>query len=834
LAVSVAGKIINLDIHENIIDFAVDYILNTDKKTALISGGRRPFLFIRKGLAARRRKSFFAPKFFTHEEFVEEIVFNNTELAKISDIESAFMIFETVKNEAPQLLEGRTSFACFLDWSFEILSFIDQLDLEDVGEEKLKAVKANAEIGYDVPENINDLLKSIFRIRRSFHGTLEKSSRTTRGYSFLKAASLEADLLSGGFDEIVLIAPFYLYKTEIEIFKKIYDRGKLVVLTQGNPEEYEILGRLYSAFAAPLPSVKNKKDSFKLNVYSAFDDQSQGCLLKNLVKDYSESDMDKTVIIVPDLKMLQSVVSEISVVTDRYNISMGYPAEKTAVFSLLSAIIEAQLSRREEYYYSKDVMKVLTNPLLKNMRFFGESSISRIVAHKIEEALDRDSPSRLSSRMFVSFKEIVDEKPLINEISVTVAGAWKYVNPGKIADILREIFEIFFISWEKIASFAGLSGVLFKFLKTIHSLSAAGSYPLNVEAVELLLSLAEELKSGAVAAAELVGEDILNIFKKLIKNKRITLLGSPLKGIQILGFWESRNLFFENVFIVGMTDSAIPAVRKDYSLVPKDIMFALGIEMAGKEFEIQRYHFRRLAAGAKNLSLIYPDNEKDERSRFIESVIWDKQLESGDINIVKINRFVLPKFSIKQQSKRKYAKTKEIKEYLKNMAYTYTKIDAYLDCRLKFYFAHVLLLGGRVEVGRELSGGDIGNFIHNFLKNALYETLDAGKLRSLEFEKEYTGKLESSFDSSPYFKFREDAFMIKEVLMYRMKNVLDYEKQRTYKNIYGCERKYVSSVETASGAVYKLICRIDRIDASDRDYMIFDYKTGAVAGGGVS
>ncbi|MDR1784694.1 MAG: PD-(D/E)XK nuclease family protein [Endomicrobium sp.] len=823
-----ASKIINLDIHENIIDFTANYIFKSDKNTALISGGRRPFLFIRKRLALKRKKSFFPPKFFTNDEFIEGIIFDKLELVKISEIEAAFIIFEIVKREAPLLLKGKISFASFIEWSFEILSFIEQLDMEDVCEEKLKAVKTNAEIGYDVPESINDLLKNIFRIRKSFHDNLDDALKITKGYSFLKATLMDAKLLSGDFDEIILMAPFYLHKTEIEIFRKIYEIGKLVVFIQGNPRDYEILKLIYSKFDEPLPNVKNVKDNYKLNVYSAFDDQSQGCLLKNLIRDYSEEEIDKTVIIIPDSRMLQSVISEISVVTDSYNVSIGYPAEKTAVFSLLSAVIEAQFSRKGQYYYSKDIMKVLTNPLLKNMRFFGRSSISRIVAHKIEEFLDGNSKSCLSGRMFVSFEEMVNEKQLLDEMSLTITKAWEYVAPKKIVNILKNIFYVFFIAWENINTFGDLSCVLFNFLEKIHSLSSASSYPLNIGAIELLLYLAKELKF-SIPNAEFYNEEVLCVFKKLIKNKRIALLGSPLKGMQILGLLESRNLFFENVFIVGMSDSAMPAMKKEYSLIPKDIMFTLGVEIAKREFEIQKYHFNRLIAGAKNLNLIYPDNEKDERSRFIESIIWDKQLESKDINAVKIKRFVLPKFSIRQHEKRKYMKTKEIKEYLKNMSYTYSKIDTYLDCKLKFYFMYVLLLDDSVKVGWELSGSDIGNFIHNFLKDALYEKLSSKKLQSLEFENEYLKKLENSFDNFSHFKFREDAFMIKEVLMHKMKNVLNCERKRSYKTICACEKKYVSNIETNSGVVYSLNCRIDRVDTDGKNYTIFDYKTGAVA-----
>ncbi|MDR3306190.1 MAG: PD-(D/E)XK nuclease family protein [Endomicrobium sp.] len=820
------GKIINVDSSRNIIDFVADYILESNKKIAVISGGRRPFLFIKRKLAQELGKAFFAPDFYTNDEFVEQFVFEKFGLTKIPDIEAAYMIYEIVKDELPHLLKEARSFASFLEWAQEIFSFIEQLDLEDVSEEKLKAVKANAEIGYDVPENINNLLKNIFKIRKRFHEKLDKSFLTTKGFSFIKTARSNDQDIAENFDEIILLTPFYLHRTEIKIFKKIYDVERLTVITQGNPKEYGVLESLYQEFGEPIPNMKPQKNNYDLNIYSAVDDQSQGSLLKNLISSYSENDLDKTVVVVADPKMLQSVVSEVSVVTDKYNVSAGYPAEKTAVFSLVNEIVETQLSRRGKYYHSKDFVKVLTNPFFKNMRFFGKSAISRIVAHKIEEALNPDSNKRLSGKMFVSFKEIIEDKELVGDIEKNITGAWKYLRSEKIIKILNEIFKDFFAFWERIESFADLSDVIFNFLNKLYSMSAVGSYPLNIEAMDILLSMSKEMKYGEVAKAKFTYEEIFAVFKKLIKNKRISLPGSPLKGLQVLGLLESRNLFFDNVFIVGMTDSAIPAVKKDYSLVPKDIMCALGIEMTRKEYEIQKYHFNRLIAGSKKLNLVYPSNDKQERSRFIESIIWERQLQNRDLNALKVNRFVLPKFSMKKTFKQKYAKTEEIKKYLKSSPYTYSKIDSYLTCRLKFYFQYALSLDADAEIGNDLAGVDVGNFIHDFLKDIFHENLGRKELQTEKFEKDFFEKLKNKFNSSSCFCFREDAFLIREVFNGRMKKILEKERQREFKRVYACEKEYNSIIQTDCGEIYKLNCRIDRIDTNGEEFMIFDYKTG--------
>jgi CRISPR/Cas system-associated exonuclease Cas4 (RecB family) len=821
-------KIINIDFSSNIIDFTSDYILKSKKKIAVISGGKRPFLFIKRKLAQEFKNAFFAPDFYTNDEFVEQFVFEKFGFAKIADIEAAYIIYEIVKHECPHLLKERHSFASFLEWAQEIFSFIEQLDLEDVSEEKLKAVKANAEIGYDVPENINNLLKNIFKIRKSFHKKLDGSFLTTKGSSFIKTARSNDTDIAENFDEIILLAPFYLYRTEIKIFKKIYSKQKLTIIMQGDPKEYSVLENLYQEFSEPVPNVNSQRNGYELNIYSAVDDQCQGNCLKNLISSYTENDLDKTVIVVADPKMLQSVVSEISIVTDKCNVSAGYPAEKTAVFSLINEIIEAQLSRRDKYYHSKNFVRVLTNPLFKNMRFFGESAISRIVAHKIEESLSPDSNKRLSGKMFVSFKEIIDDKELITDIEKNISSIWEYLRPQKIIKILNEIFEIFFESWETIDNFADLSNVIFNFLNKLYTKSAVGSYPLNIEAMEILLSMSKEIKCGGVSKVIFTNKEIFTVFKKLIKNKKISLPGSPLKGLQILGLLESRNLSFDNVFIVGMTDSAIPAVKKDYSLVPKDIMYALGIEMTRKEYEIQKYHFSRLIAGSKKVTLIYPNNDKDERSRFIECLIWEREFESKNLNAIKVHRFVLPKFSIKRALKQKYKKTEEIKKYLREMSYSYSKIDSYLTCRLKFYFQYILSLNDETKIGIDISGGDIGNFIHDFLKDVFNENLDYKELQTEKFEKYFFNKLNTKFSSSSFFCFREDSFLIKEVFNHRMRKILEKEKQREFKKVYACEKEYNSIIQINSREVYKLNCRIDRIDTNGKEYMIFDYKTGYI------
>lgn len=821
------GKIINIPLSENIIDFTSDYLLRKQGNIGLISGGKRPFLFIKRKLAMTIGKSFYSPAFFTNDDFIEKTVFDNTNYSKIPDIEAAYILFQIIEREVPALLKGGKSFADFMQWAFEILSFIEQMDLENVSEKQLKNIKVNADIGYDVPDSINDLLKNIFRIREKFHLELEKSFKTTKGFSFLKAAEMPHSVLAGNFDELILMSPFYLHKTELEIYKKIYELNKLTVIVHGDPNRFSALKKIYDLLVYPMPPAIEESPDFKLNIYSAADDQSQAALLKNLISKFSNKDLDKTAIIVPDSKTLQPVIAEISAITENYNVSAGYPASKTVVFDLLNAIIAAQQSKKGKYYYSADIVNVLTNPLVKNMRFFAASSVSRIVTHKLVDALDSSSESTLSGRLFISFQDIFKDKNLMEEINVSVAKAWKPLEKNTLENILQRMFSELFLQWEKGETLKDFADNLLCFIEDLLNNSVLQSYPLNSEAVEILISAAESLKYGEVAKIKFSQEDILNIFKDLIENSKIALPGSPLKGLQILGLLESRNLSFENVFIVSMSDSIIPAIKKESPLIPKDIMYALGIEMAKKEYEIQEYHFERIIAGSKSLNLIYSESEQEERSRFIEKLMWKNQKESGKFDSIEVKSFIVPEMMIKSGSKRKYIKTAAIKDYLKKMSYSHSKIDTYLRCKLEFYFKYIIGVDEGIEVGREISDSDIGIFIHRFLNKIFHENLKLSDIQKPDFLKHYMTKLDLEFESSFDLKFREDAFLIKKVLSYRMENLLKYERERSYDHIYKCEVSYKDKIETSSGK-YDIECIIDRIDSVSGQYIILDYKSGAV------
>src|SRR5690606_289684 len=69
----------------------------------------------------------------------------------------------------------------------------------------------------------------------------------------------------------------------------------------------------------------------------------------------------------------------------------------------------------------------------------------------------------------------------------------------------------------------------------------------------------------------------LQLFRQLIRSQRIPFTGEPLKGLQVMGVLESRNLDFTNVFILSLNEGAFPAFGNKGSYIPHSIRKAYGL-----------------------------------------------------------------------------------------------------------------------------------------------------------------------------------------------------------------------------------------------------------------
>jgi len=827
-------KITTYSFCESFTDRLVDYLQKqyidrgTDlSRVAIVFGGKRPALFVKRDLAKLFRHSFYPPRFFTIDEFVQYVVGQSESFSHAQDLDNCFLLYQLAQKVTPQILKGRETFAHFLPWIREILKFIDQLDLENIEDRSLKNIQSNAEIGYDVPEDINRLLASIVVLRRSYHQELKARKTYSRGLQYLRAAQLAGNHTFEEFDQILFCNFFYFHRTEEVIVKSLYERDKATMIFQGDQRKWPVLQRISKMFACPIQEGdRPQTPRFSLNLHVGFDVHSQVGLVREILKKVEPS--EHTVIVLPDPDHIIPLLSQISSFIKDFNISMGYSLKRSSLYSLFEFIFKAQLSFKEGRYYTKDYLKALRHPFIKNLKLSSNVTVTRILIHKIEEILTGKEKTELSGSLFVNLKDIthLDDVYLLTSEMLTRLGM--DVKRKELQLILEGIHGLLFTSWEAVGCFRDFAAVLNYFLDILIEKSFMANYPLNLNIATKIYAIKDEFQKVSFAHENFGQEELFHIFEEKMNHEKAQFEGSPLKGLQILGLLETRSLNFDNVIILDVNEGVLPKLRIHEPLIPREVMISLGLDRLELEEEIQRYQFMRLISSAKNVHLVYQESRDKERSRFVEELIWEEQKASGQVTVAPVIR---SSFQVNVvPSQRSVQKTPEMIAFLKNHIYSASSINTYLRNPMEFYINYVLGLREQEDLLDEPEARHVGTFIHEILEEGFKPFL--GKKPEIDnafratFMKIFEAKFEAVFSRT----MKSDSFLLRSVIFERLNQFLDHEQfsgERQVDEILFLENRFEDTISLPIGDI-KFRYVVDRVDKlKDGTIMIVDYKTGS-------
>jgi len=820
------SKIITVPFTENFLPHVVDYVYrhyeekNKDlSRLCLVFGGRRPSLFIKRDLARRIGKAFIPPRFFTIDEWMTYVAYGSEVPLQGSDLDHCYTIYQLAQSHCPWVTAGRESFAQFLPWAREILQFIEQLDLEDVPSDSLKSVREHAEIGFSVPEDINKLLMHLSTLRQAYHQELERTQRAPRGYQYFQA-SLRVDQCDlSPFDEILFCNFFYLHRTENIVIKSIYDRGQAVLLMQGDQRRWPALSRIAKTFGTPIIEGKEvKPTNFNLKIYEAFDAHSQAGLVNGILENIT--DRESTVIVLPDGDFLSVLLTAVGSQLEEFNISMGYPLKRSALYTLLNLCLEAQLRRKGGLYYTKDYLSLLGHPLVKGLDLGGNQGLIRVLTAKIQEVLKGEILTDSSGRLFLDPEDIVHDEKLLDAVGIQSSTAM---------DMIQTIHQIFFGNFENIRSAYDLARALQNFVEFMQKHSTMDKYPFNDQITWRMQEIGDELKACAFAAETFDPRDLFKVLEQRLSSQMVAFSGSPLRGLQMLGLFETRSLNFKNVIVVDVNEGLLPNLNIYEPLIPREVMIKLNLDRLELEEEIQRYGFMRLISAAQNVHLIYQQNKDRTRSRFLEELIWEKEERSGAIGTVDIIRGAFEVSVGRKQ--RVIPKTKDMVDFLKSFRFSASSINTYLQNPYSFYCRYVLGLRIEDDLLEDPESRHIGIFIHDLLQEAFGGFIGKKPVLDAQFKKYFQKIYETRFAAVFGKAGRSDTFLMETVLKTRLERFLDQEALRCeneVKEVLYVERRFEDVINLNKNQVH-LAYRVDRVDEMrDGTIMILDYKTGSM------
>ncbi len=546
-------KIITFGISENFIQRLADTILEQCRqegialdKTAVIFGGKRPALFLKKELSRRRGAAYAPCRCFSIDEFTHYLVARDIPVRLISDMDACYLVYTIARDAAADILVKHKEFDQFLSWGRQIVSFIDELDLECVRNEQLIAIEESASIGYETPESINRLLEHITTIRSRYHAELAQRKLFSRGLLSLKALSLTESLPPLEFEKIYLANFYYLHKSQEQIIKRLYDADKAVLVFQKDGASWPAFERLAKTFGQAIEPTGQQATEYDVKLYKGFDGHSQVGLVRHILEqEIPAAQREKSVIVLSEPQNLIPLVTQISASVKDFNVSLGYPLERSSLFSLFRYMFQAQATRKGAAYYAKDYLQVLLHPLIKNLRVCAaDAAPTRILCHKIEEMLLGMYENPLAGSLFVNLDDIEGQEALYVLTAASAASVDARVEITRLRQALQQIHQVWLRAWEDVGTFAELAVRLGVVCEILLSQSSLASYALNVLMLERIYEIKDELEGAYFKDERFQQQALFKILLDKLRNEVVNFSGSPLKGLQILGLLETRALTF--------------------------------------------------------------------------------------------------------------------------------------------------------------------------------------------------------------------------------------------------------------------------------------------------
>jgi ATP-dependent helicase/nuclease subunit B len=791
-------------------------------KSLVVFPGKRPAHFLRRALAVKAGSSLIPPVIFSIDEFIDSLCGGQGLVKKLETIDAIALLYDIQIDSKSQM--GGSAFITpdsFIPLGLKIYRDLEELMIEGIPAAGLGNVEAFIEEG--MPKYTEERLRSLTSFYEEFYRKVDSLGFTTRSKRYRLALDRLHQAELDRFNQIFIAGFFALTDSEKKLFKALLSRDNTLFIFQegtGLAEKLEDLGLSME------PSEKGLADP-QFFFYSSPDCHGEVLALGSELNTLLESGAcraESTVILLPSSETLFPLLRQglSNLPDDSYNVSLGYPLFRTPVFGFLNSLMELVTSMEGEKIYIPDYLKFLLHPYTKNIYFEGNSEITRILFHTLEKEL-----LKKRSKTFTTIAEIEGNQEMLGEMIKKAAAGERELTENRLREHLKQIHRMTiekFLSFENISDFArkGIELLLFIF----HN-SPAKRHPLFLPFSDSLINAFEILSRSLMKEFSFKERSSYFIFlRKYIATCHTPFPGTPLKGLQVLGALETRNLKFKTVFVLDANEEVLPETKKEESLIPFRAREILALPTYIDKDKLTAYYFDILLGGAADVHLFFIENSKKEKSRFVEKLLWEREKKEKSADIRRFIRPIQYRVDLVNKGPASIVKSDEVAAFLKEYAFSATALDRYLKCPLKFYYASVLKLRPKEEISGNIERDELGTFVHLILSS--YFSAKMGRpLREDDLHKEEMEKLIETLFEKNYGKDPSGAlYLLKRQIKQHLVDFLENytlplirEKSVT---ILACEQKISSNFNG-----FKLTGQFDRVEQRNEKRVIVDYKTGS-------
>jgi len=820
LIIPASGSLIE-EVVRQLGDMGRDY-----SSAVVVFPGKRPSHFIRKSLAAKIKDGFIPPGIFSMDEFVDSLPMAGDPGRKLETIDAVSILYRIHVQAGDRLGgEGFMTPDSFLPIGLKLYRDIEELCIEGVPTGKVRDIQPFTDEA--IPEQTVRRLQSLAYFYEEFYKTVKEERFSTRSLRYRGAG----DNLDGAgmerYRKIILGGFSALTSSEKDLFRRLVSMDNTLLIFQDGIGIRDMLRSLDADYreagnTAPVGP--------EVHFYRSPDTHGQVYALSRVLDAKREAGMqldEKTAIVLPTSETLFPLLRQglSNLGDDGYNVSMGYPLHRTPVFGFLNNLMELISSMDGDRVYVPAYLKFVLHPYTKNLYFHGSAEVTRILFHVLEEELTRNR-----TKIFLPLSLIEGDDALFRRVMEKMPDDGGQAAADEIrkhlASIHRNTVERF-LSFENIGDFAARCGGL---LNYIFENSTARLHPLFHPFAESFMRALDVISGSLMKDMAFTDKaSYFTFFRRYVMGCHTPFEGTPVRGLQVLGFLETRGLSFDTVFILDANEEVLPDTKKEDSMLPFGARKALGLPTYKDRDRLAAHYFSNLTSGAKEVHLFFIESDAKERSRFVERLLWEREKAEKTTDGRRYIKPIQYRVKLGNEDPGDIAKTEDVARFLEGFTYSATALDTYLRCPLGFYYAYVLGIDRKEELSGEIERSDIGRFVHRVI-SAYFSKRKGVQLGEKDMDPGEMERLTDALFEEEYGKQPAGALYL---LRLQIRQHLRDLVEKYYTAI--IRERSLTILESECGirgsfGPYKLKGRLDSIEKRDGRICIIDFKTGSNAG----
>ena len=502
-------------------------------------------------------------------------------------------------------------------------------------------------------------------------------------------------------------------------------------------------------------------------------------------------------IVLPDESTVYAVAESLRAAGIVYNLSAGLPLARSLLYSFLEQLHEVI----QADYHFEELFTFIRHPLFKNAVIGGQPL--RPLIYGLEDFMiqNRLNFFRRDALVESRFDPLVD---LLQRGFSTVQAKTDFSQYLQgLVDYLNDLlgYNDQFLKTN--------TADIKEFFEQLHRLSK--------------LRMMQEMSARSA--------DALRLILWILQDHRYRVEGDPMRGIQVIGLLEARNLDFDYLILPSMNEGIFPRRSEKDMFINQKVRSKVGLPYAQERENLYYYYFTELTKGKKEVYISYvAEEERDVASRFI-SMRTDATQKDDAVTKLARTAFELSKREVKKTPEM----MKALYQYLQRDGLSPTALSDYRRCPYRYYLKYMVRVTEPKMIVEEPGAKEWGEVVHNAVRNFYRYHFPRG-FNEREFdhaESVMQRELEKALtrNHSLAVEPKSSTYIDLSVFERRMRRFLETEVARfkegyeIFKAVLERKAKHHLAVNGAQVRVYGYI---DRIDLKEEMYYIIDYKTGKI------